>query len=164
MAIITKRDFSKIRKNNPNKVIVYCDGSFDLPHAGHILFFEDCKGLGDVLIVGVGTDIGIRKRKGEGRPILNQDIRLKTIDSFKSVDYAFLNKLPHYRNMLSQLDDCFKKLRPDIYVVNEDAFDIGYREKISKKHGVKLAVLKRTCPIEFEAISTSKIIDKIKNI
>lgn len=163
MAIISKKDFSRIRKQNSKKTIVYCDGSFDLPHAGHVLFFEDCKSLGDILIVGVGTDKGIKKRKGDTRPVLNQDIRLKTIDAFKPVDYTFLNTLPNYKNMLSQLDRCFNKLKPDMYVINEDAFDVDYRRKISNKNKVKLVVLKRTCPLEFEGISTSKIIDKIKN-
>ncbi len=161
MAIITKKDFPKIRKENSGKKIVYCDGSFDLPHAGHILFFEDCKRLGDMLIVGIGTDKGIKKRKGEERPVLNQDIRMKTVDSFKPVDFTFLNKLPNHKNLLSQLDVCFNMLKPDFYVVNEDAFDIAYRKKISKKYNVKLVVLKRTCPPEFESISTSKIINKI---
>lgn len=164
MAITSKKYFQKIRKNNPGKVIVYCDGSFDLTHAGHALFFEDCKRLGDVLIVGVGSDKDIRKYKGSKRPVLNQHIRLKTVDSFKPVDYTFLNTLPNHRNMLSQLEGYFKNLKPDFYAVNQDAFDIGYRTKVAEKYKVKLVVLKRTCPVDFEKISTTKIIDKIKKL
>lgn len=162
MAIITKKEFSKIRKNNPDKIIVYCDGSFDLTHAGHVLFFEDCKSRGDLLVVGVAADIDLMKYKGKTRPILNQNIRLKAVDSFKPVDYCFLNKLPSQKNLLSQLEVNFRKLKPDIYMVNEDAFNIEYRQKVVDKHKVKLVIAKRVCPPEFEAISTTKIIDKIK--
>lgn len=164
MAIVTKKYFSKIRKNYSDKVIVYCDGSFDLTHAGHILFFDECKSRGDLLVVGVGSDFDIRKYKGKTRPILNQYIRLKTVDSFKPVDYCFLNKLPNQKNLLSQLEVNFKTLKPHIYVVNEDAFNVEYRRKVADKYNVKLVVAKRTCPLSFEAISTTKIIDKIKNL
>lgn len=111
---------------------------------------------------GLATDKAIRKRKGKNRPVLNQNIRLKTIDSLKPVDYTFLNT-PSGRDMLSQLNGYFNKLKPNFYVINEDAFDIEYRKKISEKNKVKLVILKRTCPSKFEFISTSKIINKIKN-
>lgn len=163
MVIVTKRDFIKIRKNYLGKIIVYCDGSFDLTHAGHVLFFEECKSMGDLLVVGVGADLDIRKYKGKTRPILNQMVRLKTVDSFKPVDYCFLNKLPAQKNLLSHLEVNFSKLKPDIYVINEDAFNIDYRKKMANKYNVKLVVAKRTCPVDFEAISTSKIIEKINN-
>lgn len=164
MAIISKNIFSQIRKKYSNKKIVYCDGTFDLTHAGHVLFFEECKSKGDLLFVGVASDTNIKRYKGKTRPILNQNIRLKTVDSFKPVDYCFLSKLPNYKNPLSQLKLHFRKLKPDIYVINEDAFNVEYRKKIAEKHNVKLVIAKRTCPLDFEAISTTKIIDKIKKL
>ena len=163
MAIISNKEFAKIRRKHTDHKIVYCDGSFDMTHAGHVLFFEDCKSQGDILVVGVAADADLRKYKGKTRPVLNQHIRLKAVDSFKPVDYCFLNKLPTQDNLLSQLEVNFSKLKPDIYVVNEDAFNIEYRKKVADKHKVKLVVAKRTCPPDFEAISTTKIIEKIKN-
>ena len=164
MAIITKKDFIKIRQKHSDKKIVYCDGSFDLTHAGHVLFFEEGKSMGDVLVVGVGADSDIKKYKGKTRPILNQSVRLKTIDSLKPVDYSFLNKLPSQKNLLSHLEVNFNKLKPDVYLINEDAFNIEYRKKISKKYSVKIVMAHRVCPPNFDKISTSKIIDKIKRL
>lgn len=163
MSIITKREFPKIRKNNLNKLIVYCDGSFDITHAGHVLFFEECKSMGQVLVVGVGADSDVRKYKGKTRPILNQSIRLKMVSALKPVDYCFLNKLPIQKEYLSHLEVNFRKLQPNIYVVNEDALNIEYRKKVADKHNVKIVVARRTCPPDFEAISTTKIIEKVKN-
>lgn len=162
--IISSKEFSKIRKQYGDKKIVYCDGSFDMCHAGHVLFFEDCKKHGDIIVAGVGADADLKVYKGDDRPILNEVVRMKTIDSFKPVDYCFLNKLPTRKNLLSHLQNNFKKLRPDIYAVNSEAFDIPYRRKIAKKYNVKFVILERNCPKEFEFISTTKIIEKIKNL
>lgn len=161
--IIKHKDLSSIRNKNPDKKIVFCSGSFDLTHAGHIIFFEDCKKAGDILVVMVGLDDEIRINKGPDRPVLNQDIRLKMIDSLKPVDYCFQN-IPWIpgAHPLDTIGVFFESLKPDIYAINEDAFDIPHRRMLVKKHGVKLLILERNCPPEFEKISTTKIIEKIK--
>jgi len=156
--------FPIIRKRHINERLVFCTGSFDLVHSGHVLFFEDCKKFGDVLMVGVGNDSIIEKLKGKNRPILNQHVRLKMIDSLKPVDYCFLDESTNRDHPLKLIEEAFKKLRPNVYVINEDAFDIGYRRMLAKKYGIKMVILKRIAPSKFEGISTSKIIEKIKRI
>lgn len=164
MTIITLEDLPRIREKYKDKEIIFCSGTFDLTHAGHILFFEDCKKLGDVLVVGIGGDSITRKRKGSNLPIFNEKIRIKTVDSFKQVDYTLIDYLSNETNKLLFLDVVFEKLNPDLYTINEDAFDIPYRISLCKKFGVELKILKRKCPKEFDEISTSKIIAKIKKL
>ena len=41
--------------------------------------------------------------------------------------------------------------------------NIPYRKELCKKHNIKMVVLDRHCPKEYENISTTKIIEKIKN-
>jgi len=162
MSIVNINELSEIRKKF--KKVVFCSGSFDLTHAGHVLFFEDCKRMGDVLVVGVGSDAIIKNNKGDWRPILNESARMKMIDSIKPVDYVILDNISTKENNLKLLEVMFEKLSPDIYVVNEDAFNMSYREDLARKFRVKLEVLSRVCPKEFEDISTSKIIAKIRAI
>jgi len=164
MSVIDIDQLEKIRAQNMDKKIVFCSGSFDLVHAGHILFFEDCKKHGDILVVSVGTDSIVKSNKGGKRPILNEHIRLKTVDSLKPVDYCLLDTISDKSNPLLLLDVVLGKLRPEVYVINEDAFDIPYRQSISKALDVELLVLPRTCPEEFENLSTSQIIEKIKDL
>lgn len=164
MAVISINDLKRIREENKGKKIVFCSGSFDLTHAGHILFFEDCKKHGDILVVAVGKDSSIKDNKGDKRPILNQYIRLKTIDSLKPVDYCYIDQTSMSGNKLYTIERAFENLKPDMYVINEDAFDIPYRKELSEKYRVKLIILPRTCPPEFDGISTSKIIQKIKEL
>ena len=165
MAIIQQKDLSKIKTWHPDKMIVYASGSFDLVHAGHILFFRDCADMGGVLVVNVGSDYDIKELKGPSRPILNQHIRLYTINQLKPVDYCFIGKpMTNPENPLLGMEEIFRDLRPDIYVINPDAFDIPFRKRVSADFGVKLVILARTCPPEFEAISTSNIIEKIQRL
>lgn len=165
MAIIHFDDIEKIRKKHKGQKIIFCSGCFDVTHAGHVLFFEDCKKLGDVLVTMVGCDAVIKRDKGEKRPIINEHLRLKIIDSLKPVDYTFLDFiLPNPPHPLHIIDLVVGKLRPDAYVINKDAWDIPFREDFTKKHNVPLIILDRTAPPEFDNVSTSKIIDKIKNM
>ncbi len=164
MALTKLEDIAKIREKHPDQKIVFCSGSFDMTHAGHVLFFEDCKKHGEILVVMVGCDDMVKRDKGPERPILNENVRLKMIESLKPVDYCFIDKMvPKDKPEFWYLDVALEKLRPDVYVVNQDAKNIPYREEVSKRSGVKLVVLDRTCPIDFEEISTSKLIKKIKN-
>lgn len=89
--IIKREEIKKIRDIHKDKVIVFCSGVFDLTHAGHALFFEDCKANEDRLVVSIGEDSHIRHYKGLGQPIRNHFIRAKMVDSLKSVDYCFIN-------------------------------------------------------------------------
>lgn len=163
--VISFKELPGLRAQYQGKTIVLCTGTFDLTHAGHVLFFEDCKRLGDILMVMVGNDAAIKKSRGESRPILNQHIRLKLVDSLKPVDYSFFDFLIDGDNYyFACLDLALKTLRPDIYAVNDDAKDMRAREEMCRCYDVKLVVLPRICPPELEAISTTKIIEKIRNM
>lgn len=164
MAQIKIEDLTKIRKKYKNKVIVYSSGCFDLLHAGHILFLEDCKKQGDILIVGVGGDRAIKDYKGNSRPVLNEYIRTKMVDSLTCVDYCFVDDNYQIDNDMYGIEVVLDQLKPDIYVFNEDAYKVDERKSLGVRYGVEVKVLERWCPEEFENISTSKIIDKIKNL
>lgn len=165
MAIIKMNDLRSIRELHKDKRIVFCAGSFDLTHVGHELFFESGKRHGDILVVMVANDFNQKLYKGDERPILNQNIRLKMVDSMKPVDYALLDTdLPDKRFLEFIRDTIFKELKPDVYLINTDAFDMPMRHEMVKGRGVELVVLDRACPPEFDGISTTKIIEKIRTI
>jgi cytidyltransferase-like protein len=166
MTIISESDLNTIREKNKNKKISCGLGTFDLLHAGHILFLEDCKKHGDIIVIGVAKDSLIKNYKGKKRPILNEHIRLKSVDSIKGVDYTYLIDYPSWSKNGSHketLGALLEKLKPDCYVVNSDMSDLDERKSLAKDNNVKFIVLNRNCPIEFEDISTSKIISKIKS-
>ncbi len=163
--IIKETELVNLREDNPNKKIVFVSGSFDLTHVGHVLFFEEAKSRGDILVVAVGEDAAL-KLKGKDRPILNQLVRQKMIDSLKVVDYVFIHqKAPEGSGFDNQFFvHIFEKFIPDIWVVNTDASEIEYRQHLADTYGIKLSVLERNCPPEFESISTTGLIERIQSL
>jgi D-beta-D-heptose 7-phosphate kinase/D-beta-D-heptose 1-phosphate adenosyltransferase len=69
------------------KKIVFTNGCFDLIHMGHVKYFQFARKEGDLLVVGVNTDQGIRKLKGPKRPIVNEQDRLSVLEELESIDY-----------------------------------------------------------------------------
>ena len=164
MPRLHQKDLSKVRAEHHDKKIVFCSGVFDLTHPGHILFFEDCRKHGDVLVVGVGSDSVIKRDKGDLRPILNEQMRLKMVENLRPVDYAFIIEPLVVKETLDQLKPIFADLRPDVYIMNADASNIAYRKQMLGHLPLRIVVLDRTCPPEYDAVSTSTLIEKIKKL
>lgn len=159
--IVTRDDFPTIRERHKHQIIVYCSGSFDLTHARHILFLTRCKEQGDILVVGVGSDYDIKKNRSDHRPIQGEQIRLYTVDNLKPVDYCCINEpMKENKHRLESEKEVLQLLQPDIYAINDDAFDIPYRQKITNELGIKLTIGKRgeNIPLFLEGISTTELI------
>lgn len=68
------------------KRMVYAAGVFDLVHPGHIRYLERAKALGDVLVVGLVDDTGVKRYKGR-KPILTYHERWEVVKALRFVDY-----------------------------------------------------------------------------
>ncbi len=75
---------------NQNKKIVFTNGCFDLLHVGHVRYLKQAKSLGDVLIVGINTDLSVQKLKGPTRPIQNESDRAEILAALEAVDHSVL--------------------------------------------------------------------------
>jgi D-beta-D-heptose 7-phosphate kinase / D-beta-D-heptose 1-phosphate adenosyltransferase len=102
---------------NEGKKIVFTNGCFDILHSGHVIFLNEAKELGDILVIGVNTDENIRKLKGITRPINNLEERLIVLSAVNSVDYIIV----FTENTPSEL---ISELKPDICAQGGD-YEIG---------------------------------------
>lgn len=86
-------------------VVVQSHGVFDLIHPGIINHLELAKKQGDVLVVTVIRDKDVRR--GPGRPIFTDKLRLENVASLEQVDYACVvdDEIPF---------ECVKILKPDV--------------------------------------------------
>ena len=75
-----------LREKKNGCKIVQCHGTFDLIHPGHVIHFQESKGLGDKLIVTVTGENFVNK--GPGRPYFNDELRLQSLAALESVDYV----------------------------------------------------------------------------
>ena len=66
--------------------IIFTNGCFDVLHVGHIRYLQGARDQGDYLIVGLNSDASVRRLKGEGRPILNQESRANLLGALECVD------------------------------------------------------------------------------
>jgi rfaE bifunctional protein nucleotidyltransferase chain/domain len=70
--------------------IIFANGCFDVLHVGHVRYLREARDLGDLLIVGLNSDGSVRRLKGEGRPVLDQDHRAFLLAALESVDYILI--------------------------------------------------------------------------
>jgi D-beta-D-heptose 7-phosphate kinase/D-beta-D-heptose 1-phosphate adenosyltransferase len=69
---------------------IFVNGTFDIIHVGHLRLLEYAKSLGDVLIVGIDSDIRVKSLKGLNRPINNEKDRRELLLGLKPVDHVVI--------------------------------------------------------------------------
>jgi rfaE bifunctional protein nucleotidyltransferase chain/domain len=130
--------------------IVLTNGCFDLIHVGHVRYLKEAKDKGDILIVALNSDSSVRKLKGKGRPLLNQEERAEIIASFSFVDYITLFEEPNVVKILLALE-------PDIHAKGSDYTKETVPEKDTVKgYGGKIAITGGP-----KVRSTSQLLEKI---
>lgn len=93
--------------------IVLTSGTFDLFHIGHAQYLERAKALGDLLIVGVDSDLKVKERKGPSRPIVPESERVQILSHCRHADVITLKGINDPKNHLIRI------ISPDILVVSE---------------------------------------------
>jgi rfaE bifunctional protein nucleotidyltransferase chain/domain len=133
--------------------VVFTNGCYDLLHPGHVDLLERCRALGDLLIVAINGDAGVRCLKGPARPLVPQDERAELLAGLEAVDYVTFFDEPTPREIISQV-------LPDILVKGGDwGLDaIVGREEVEGAGGKVYSL-----PL-LPGYSTSGIVQKIKTL
>ena len=117
---------------------VIVTGCYDWLHSGHVRFFEEAASHGD-LIVAAGNDANVRNLKGEGHPLQTQEERRYMIAAIRYVKLALVTTGWGWLDAEPEI----ARLKPDIYLVNEDG-DKPEKREFCATHGLQYVVLKRT--------------------
>lgn len=93
--------------------IVFTNGCFDLLHQGHVTYLNYCKGLGDIVVVGINSDESVRRLKGPSRPLNNVEARARVLAALADVAYVtgFEDDTP---------ESLIRKVAPDVLVKGAD--------------------------------------------
>ena len=94
--------------------IVWCNGTFDILHPGHIELFKVGASLGKKLIVATDTDEKIRKDKGASKPINNLCDRISMLQAIKYIDEVLCF------DTRQELEGLIKLYMPDILLLGDD--------------------------------------------
>lgn len=114
--------------------VVLTMGTFDFIHIGHFLYLEKARQHGDVLIVGVDSDLKVKERKGPDRPIVNEDERVKMLTHVRHVDIVTLK--PHDAPKWALI----KLVKPDVLVATQETYTAEQLKEL-KKYCKEIVVL-----------------------
>lgn len=135
---------------NENKTIVFTNGCFDILHSGHIDYLNEAKKQGDKLIIGLNSDLSVKRLKGDDRPVKDQQCRADVLAFMGEIDLVIIfgDDTPY---------QLINKIKPDILVKGGDwpvSEIVG--ADIVLKNGGKVISLKF-----LEGYSSTKYINKI---
>ncbi len=137
------------RLREQGKKIVFTNGCFDIIHRGHVEYLQFARKQGDLLIVGLNSDLSVKRNKGPLRPINSELDRACVLLALKAVDYVVIYDDEEPRPLIA-------KLLPHVLVKGEDwAHYVSGRDIVEANGGqVVLAPL-------VQGRSTTSMIEKI---
>jgi D-beta-D-heptose 7-phosphate kinase/D-beta-D-heptose 1-phosphate adenosyltransferase len=152
--ILNRQELIKevVRLRLKSKTIAFTNGVFDILHEGHIAVLSKAASFADVLIVGLNSDISVKKIKGEERPVNSENSRALILASLIMVDNVaiFEEDTPI---------EIIKLIQPDVLVKGGDyTLDtiVGAKEVMANGGRVEIVPL-------MEGFSTTTIIKKISS-
>jgi rfaE bifunctional protein nucleotidyltransferase chain/domain len=115
-------------------VVVFTNGCYDLLHPGHVRLLEQARSLGDVLILALNSDVGVRRMKGPARPIIAETDRVAMALALTAVDAVTLFDEETPRELIAEV-------LPDILIKGADwAHFVAGREEVEAAGGRVLTV------------------------
>ncbi len=134
--------------------IVCTIGSWDMLHIGHLRYLNAAKQNGDILVVGVDSDRGIKSYKGPLRPIIPENERMEMLSYQDCVDYVTLTD--DIDNKGRWQYEILKALPIDVFVAVAGNSYTPEQKKTIKKY-CKLEVL----PRQAQKTSSTDIIQNV---
>lgn len=137
-------------------------GTFDLYHPNHSIFLKEIKRLypKHLLVVMVDDDEYTKRRKGDSRPVLPQEVRLGAVAFDSSVDLVILH--------CGDNGKVLRGVNADVFIMSESTSQESPHErtedfKICQEIDCDITVLPGVSrfDIDGEGLSTSAIIQKI---
>lgn len=133
--------------------VVCTIGSWDMLHIGHLRYLLKAKEHGDILVVGVDSDRGIKIYKNKLRPVIPQEERMEMLKYQECVDYVTL---------VDDIDDQGKwqyglveTIRPDVFVTTNYSYADEQIQEI-RKRAMDVVIL----PRQAENTSSTEIVER----
>ena len=130
--------------------IVWCNGTFDILHPGHIQLFKVARSLGDRVIVATDTDEKIKKDKGFDRPVNDLCYRVAMLEAIKYIDVV------HTFGSREELEGLIQMYNPDILLIGDDWRN---GDVVGRKYAKEVRFLPRV-----GGYASSNIVKRIHNL
>ena len=133
--------------------VVCTVGSWDMLHIGHLRYLIKAKEQGDVLVVGVDSDRGIKLYKNPLRPVIPQEERMEMLKYQDCVDYVTL--VDDIDDKGKWQYDLVKTINPDVFVTVQGSYPEEQMQAL-KTYSKEVIMF----PRQAENTSTTNIIEK----
>ncbi|MBZ5582435.1 MAG: adenylyltransferase/cytidyltransferase family protein [Acidobacteriia bacterium] len=134
------------------KAVVFTNGCYDLLHPGHIRLLEQCRSMGDKLILALNSDASVRRMKGPSRPLLDQKERAEIALALEAVDAVTFFDEDTPRELIAEV-------LPDVLVKGADwSHFVAGREEVEAAGGKVVMVALEP------GYSTTNIVGQILNL
>lgn len=129
-------------------------GSWDMLHIGHLRYLKRASDNGDILLVGVDSDRGIKLYKNPLRPIIPEGERMEMLSYQDCVDYVTLvDDVDSKGNWMFTL---IKEVPIDVFIaVSGDSYTEAQKKEIARHCALEVI------PRQAESTSTTDIIQNI---
>jgi D-beta-D-heptose 7-phosphate kinase/D-beta-D-heptose 1-phosphate adenosyltransferase len=131
--------------------VVLTNGCFDLLHAGHVSYLAEAARLGEVLVVAINGDAGVRRLKGMGRPLVTVEQRAAVLAALACVDHVvvFEEDTPHA---------LLREVRPDVLVKGGTyAVESVVGREVVESYGGRVCVTDKV-----EGLSTTRLLAALR--
>jgi len=113
---------------------VFTNGCYDLLHPGHVRLLEQARSMGDVLILALNSDAGVRRMKGPSRPLIDETERVEMALALEAVDAVTLFDEPTPRELIAEV-------LPDVLLKGADwSHFVAGREEVEAAGGRVLTI------------------------
>src|SRR5262245_61016390 len=117
------------------KTVAFANGCFDLLHVGHIRYLQGARQVGDVLVVGLNSDLSVRRLKGPQRPLMVEQERAEILAALTCVDYIVIFQEPNVERIL-------RVLKPDLHCKGTDYTEDTVPEgDVVRSYGGRVAIV-----------------------
>jgi len=112
--------------------VIAVSGGFDPLHVGHVRMLEEAKALGDKLIVILGCDDFLLRKKGYF--LMSEEDRKEILEKLRCVDEVYI-----HHTETQNVIDALKILKPDVFANGGDRTEDTIPEiEICKELGIEL--------------------------
>ena len=129
---------------------VFVSGCFDMLHSGHVRFLEEAATHGDVYVA-LGSDQTVRELKGRA-PVNTQSERKYMLEALRHVKACLISSGSGLMDFVAEL----KRVKPDIFLVNEDGNTLAKAE-LCEQLGIEYRVSKRIPQANLPVRSTTSL-------
>lgn len=147
------RHVKRVERIDSKNGIVLINGVFDLLHEGHLELIKFAKTQGEKLVVAIDADKRVRENKGKDRPVNNENIRKKLLESNKYVDEVVIF------SSKQELKDLYKTLSPNVIVKGSEWTE----EQIRKQDEIPQEIDIKVYPL-YGNHSTTNLLKKIDSM